>query len=162
MGAAVPLTRALLFYTAFLSIGLNNVVLNVTGQSRSTMQLAFLALVVMPPAFFIGGKLAGIGGVAWAWAVAFPIVYVSTLARGLAALQLSLRTYLAALARPALMVGIMVGGVLLLRSLLSDEVPRSLELGLAVLTGGVVYGGLCLVLARDDIRAVLRMRRSEG
>jgi O-antigen/teichoic acid export membrane protein len=159
---AVPLTRALLFYVALLSIGLNHVILSATGRSRSAMRLAFLALVLLPPAFYLGGKLGGVLGIAWAWTAVFPIVQAFTLYVTLGALQVSFGSYLAALRGPALLVGLMCGGVVLTRLLLARSVSRPIELVIAIAVGAVLYGTFCLALARDDVEIVRAMWRRSG
>jgi O-antigen/teichoic acid export membrane protein len=159
---AVPLTRALLFYTALLSIGLNNVILSATGRSRSAMQLAFLALVLLPPAFYIGGKLGGVLGIAWAWTAVFPIVMACTLYITLRALQVSFGSYLGALRRPALLVGLMCAGVALTRFLLVGRVSRPIELVIAIAAGAVLYGALCLAFAREDLAIARVMWRRKS
>ncbi len=159
---AVPLTRALLFYTAMLSIGLNNVILSATGRSRSAMRLAFVALVLLPPAFYIGGKLGGLSGIAWAWTAVFPIVMACTLYVTLPAIQVSFGAYLGALRRPALLVGLMCAGVWLTRLLVVGRVSRPIELVIAIAAGALLYGVLCLALAREDLATVRDMWRRKS
>jgi len=160
---AVPLARALVFYAGVQSVSaLNSPILFLTGHSRTGMQVSVLALLVLPPAFYLGGRLAGVEGIAWAWTIMFPLVVAWPLATVLRSLDLSIWTYLAGLRRPALLVTVMVGVVLLLRQALAGHVGRSLELGLAVGTGAVVYAMLCWGFARTDILQVFRAWRSRA
>ena len=154
---AVPLARALVFYAAVQAVSaLNAPILFLTGHSRTGMQVSILALLLLPPAFYLGGRLAGVQGVAWAWAFGIPVVVVWPLATVLRTLGLSLRTYLAGLRRSALLVAAMVAVVLLIRELASGQVGRPTELVLSIAAGALVYGLLCRRFARADILQVFR------
>lgn len=158
---AVPLARALVFYAGVQSVSaLNSPILFLTGHSRTGMQVSILALLILPPAFYLGGRWAGVEGIAWAWTLMFPLVVAWPLATVLRALGLSIWNYLAGLRRAALMVVAMVGSVLLLRHAVAGRVDRSLELGLSVATGVLLYAALCWRYARADILLVFRSWRS--
>ncbi|HTL05141.1 MAG TPA: oligosaccharide flippase family protein [Gemmatimonadales bacterium] len=160
---AVPLARALVLYAGIQSVSaLNSPILFLTGHSRTGMRVSLLALLILPPAFYLGGRLVGVEGVAWAWTIMFPFVVAWPLATVLRSLNLRFWAYAAALRRSALMVLVMVGAVWLLRYAVRGRVSPPVELGLAIATGGLVYGALCWQLAREDFRLVFRTWRSSA
>ncbi|HEY9385389.1 MAG TPA: lipopolysaccharide biosynthesis protein [Gemmatimonadales bacterium] len=157
---AVPLARALVFYAGVQSVSaLNSPILFLTGHSRTGMRVSIFALLILPPAFYLGGRLAGVEGIAWAWTLMFPLVAAWPLATVLRTLGLSIWTYLGGLRRSAFIVGAMVGSVLLLREAVAGRVDRPVELGLSVATGVAVYVLLCWRLAGADILLILRSWR---
>jgi PST family polysaccharide transporter len=54
------------------------------GRTRLQFRIAIANLLVMPPAFWVGCRLGGINGVAMAWCLAYPVLWIYTvvLARG--------------------------------------------------------------------------------
>ena len=121
--------------------------------------MSIFALLILPPSFYLGGRLAGVECIAWAWTLMFPLVAAWPLAAVLRALGLSIWTYLGGLRRSAFIVGAMVGSVLLLREAVAGRVDRPVELGLSVATGVAVYVLLCWRLAGADILLILRSWR---
>jgi len=157
---AVPVARALIFYAALQSVStLNAQILLVTGRSRIGMVSGLLALALLPPAFYLGGRLGGLMGIAWAWAVGYPLIAVWPLRAVLQSLQIPLATYLGAFKRAGLMVLGMVAGVLAVRRVIHPAVSAPAELAIAILAGALLYGMLCLRFARQDIEVMLRSIR---
>ncbi|HLQ35058.1 MAG TPA: lipopolysaccharide biosynthesis protein, partial [Chloroflexota bacterium] len=83
-----------------------------TGHFRANMWLNILALALLPTCFYIGLRW-GIVGVAWAWAIGFPLSVVPAVILMSRILDLPLSTYLDAL-RPALTACLVMSGVVLL------------------------------------------------
>ena len=154
---AVPVARALIVYAALQSVStLNAQILLVTGRSGTSMRWALLALAVLPPAFYLGGRLGGLTGVAWAWTIGYPLVAIWPLRMVLQILQIPRATYLGAFRRAALMVIGMVAAVYFLRRAIHPLVSPAGELAISVFAGAVVYGALCLRFALPDFQVMRR------
>lgn len=160
---SVPILRVLVFYAAVQGVQTPiSQVLNVTGHSRTAMRGGLLALAVLPPAFFLGGKLGGLMGVAVAWLVAYPVVMSIPLPAVLRVLSLSPREYLSATRVAVEGVIVMAVAVVALRALPWGPSSAWPELGAAVATGATAYLGTLWVRHRRilvELHAMVRSRR---
>lgn len=153
---AVPVTRALVLYAALQSpMTLTSQLLMVTGRTKLGMSVSLLALVILPPSFYISGKLWGINGIAWTWAVMYPVINAWPLLAVLRQLGATFGSHLKAVGRAALFVGGMSVTVLLVRWGLRGEVRALVELVASVIAGVAVYGLLLWIGAKEDLRLLV-------
>lgn len=157
--AAIPLVQILVAAAALQTIfGPVVQILNVTGQTRAGMWSSILAMGILVPSFVIGGRLAGMNGIALAWLVAFPLVISLPLFLVLRTLQISLWEYFGAWRRALEGVLVMAGAVVSLRLLLPVVHP-AIELVLAVAVGAGAYLGLLWWRHSTLLTAVIRLVR---
>ncbi len=118
-------------------------VLQALGHSRQAMRFSLLGVVVLLPLFYFG-SMWGLLGVALGWIVGYPIVVAPMLRAVLRECAMPARDYLDAL-RPATVASlVMAAGVLGIRGLLPEAWPAVAHLGVAVVTGVLVYGAMFL------------------
>jgi O-antigen/teichoic acid export membrane protein len=134
------------------------------GLPRINFYYAVACLLVLPPAFWLGGQMLGLRGVCISWLVVYPAI--------VAALLLLTQRYtgfgLLAFLRPQLPIVaatvVMVLAVLLLRQTMDASLTRLVA---AIATGAVTYAGSMLLLGRGVVQEVrqlwseLRRRSSE-
>lgn len=158
--AVLPL-RLLAFYAGFRCITLLfPQVLAAVGRSRDQMRLSLLALVVLPPLFYLGGKTWGVAGVAWAWIVGYPVVMMPAFYQVFKITGIRTREYLETLGPAIIGTALMAIAVLLLQLLLSPGLGRITTLVLESSTGAVIYGLFLVVSQRHRVK-VLRSMLSE-
>jgi O-antigen/teichoic acid export membrane protein len=153
--AIVPL-QLLSFYAGLRSIStLHPQILTSVGRSRDQMRYSLLALVVLPPLFFVGGKLAGPAGVAWAWIIGYPLVMIPPYRAVLAITQTSVREYLAALWPATLGSAAMAAAVMGVSELLPERLGPAERLIVESMTGAAVYATLMFGLQRRRVQVLL-------
>jgi PST family polysaccharide transporter len=132
--------------------------LNASGRARETGRLGLLLLLLMPPSFAVGARLAGIAGVATAWLVAQPLILGVPLREARAAFGLRVRDVEHAI-RPAVCgVGVMVASVLAVRAVLPGP-PAWGALAIEVAVGAVVYVVTLATLFPRRLRATVHRWR---
>ena len=109
-----------------------------TGHFRANMWLNILTLVVLPVGFYVGLHW-GVPGVAWAWAIGFPITVLPVAFLMVRILDVRARDFGDAL-KPAV-VGclVMTVAVLLTREVLPVSWSHGLRLIAQALAGAVLY-----------------------
>lgn len=112
-----------------------------------------IAAVVIPGACLIGGQWGPVG-MAAAWLVGYPIVWVVTLHRAGEAIGLTVRDFLHAMKWPALATLTMVVAVTGARSLL-PAVGTGPTLGVLIPVGVLAYAGVMALLDRPSLRETL-------
>ena len=155
--AIVPL-QLLAFYAGFRSVTtLHSQILQYAGRARDQMQYTLMALVVLPPMFYVGGKLMGVSGVAWAWIVGYPLIMILPFRAVFQVTDMKLSQYLKALMPAALasagMAGVVIGVSFLLRDNLTNLQKLMIESGTGVLT----YAALIFGFQRDQVRSFKNM-----
>lgn len=111
-----------------------------SGQVRRLVRYNLLCALVMPCALALGAWLGGLVGVALAWALAYPVVYVWLLREVLVQCELPLAHFARALAKPVTGTLWMCAAVLALQlGMHVDHAPLALALGIAV--GALTYLG---------------------
>jgi PST family polysaccharide transporter len=149
--AIVPL-QLLAFYAGLRSITtLHAQVLQAVGRSRDQMRFSLLALAVLPPMFYLGGKLFGISGVAWAWIVGYPLVMIPPYRAVFRATGVTLIQYLSCLWPAMLGSAAMAAGVLLVGALLPPELSHLPALLIESATGAVIYAIVMFGLQRKRV-----------
>lgn len=119
--AIVPLAL-LVFYSGFRSITLLFAQIQIAmGETRRNMQFNLTAMVVLPVLFALGATLGGTAGVAMAWIVGFPLVFVPMqMLRTLRAIDLRLGSYLKSLWPALSATAVMAAAVLAIKLLVPD------------------------------------------
>jgi teichuronic acid exporter len=154
----VPL-RLLSFYAAFYSCQvLNAHVLLWTGQFRANMWLNVLAAVLLPTAFYVGAQQ-GLPGVAWSWAIAFPLVNIPAFLIAFGTIRIGLGAWVNAI-WPALGACLaMSGAVVALRGVMPDALPAPVAAAFSVGAGGLVYAAVLWGFFRRRVLAVVDFLR---
>jgi PST family polysaccharide transporter len=136
--AIVPLAL-LVFYSSFRSITLLFAqILIALGEARRNMRFNIIAALVLPALFVAGASLRGTAGVAMAWIVGFPIVFVPFFMRHTFRL-IGLRTadYLRAL-WPAVSATLAMAAAVLAVKLLVSDVALARAVGVTELAARAV------------------------
>jgi teichuronic acid exporter len=158
-GAIVPL-EVLSVYAAFRSIvALLPKVLNAVGDARFVMWNDLRALIIMPIAFYIGSHW-GIGGIAFGWVLAYPLVAVPLYWKTFTAIGMTTREYVRGL-RPALdATVIMSAAVLLLKWKAPVAHSALLRLVVEIAIGGALYIASLFLLHRGRVKTLIQMVKS--
>jgi len=129
-----------------------------TGHFRANMWLNILALVVLPAGFYVGLHW-GVPGVAWAWAIGFPITVLPVAYLMVQILDVRARDFADAL-KPAV-VGclFMTVAVLLTRQLLPATWSHGLRLIAQASVGAVLYAAALLTLYRVRVLGMYQVVR---
>lgn len=150
----------LAFYAGLRSITtLHPQVLAAVGRSRDQMRYSILGLLVMPPLFFLGGKLGGPAGVAWAWIIGYPLIMIPPYRAVFQIADIRLSQYIAAL-WPAILCSLgMAAAVLGVTELLSSSLGSVERLIIESVAGAVTYSVLVIRLQKkrlQDLKSMLR------
>lgn len=155
--AIVPL-QLLAFYGGFRSVStLHSQILQFAGRSRDQMRYSVFALAVMPPLFFIGGKLMGISGVAWGWIVGYPIIMIPPYRAVFEVTDMKATQYLGALLPAAAASAGMAAVVLGVKALLHDTMSPLERLIIESGSGALAFATIIFVFQRDRIRMLRKM-----
>ena len=109
-----------------------------TGRFRANMWLNIFAAVVLPLCFYVGVHW-GVAGVAWAWAIGFPLSALPSFVLMLRILELKAWEYFSALRPAAVACLAMVAAVVLTRQGLPEGWPHSWRIGAQAGLGALVY-----------------------
>lgn len=155
--AIVPL-QLLAFYGGFRSVTtLHPQILQYAGRSRDQMRYSLYSLLIMPPLFFIGGKLMGVAGVAWGWIIGYPLIMIPPYRAVFQVTDMKLRQYLASLGPATLASAVMAGAVLGVGALLPEHLSSLQVLVIESATGALTYSLLILAFQRDNLRVLRTM-----
>lgn len=121
------------------------------GLSATNM---FIAAIVMPIACLVGGQWDAVG-MATAWLLAYPIVFLVTVRRSGEAIGLKLNHFTEVMRWPALASVVMAGTVIGIRWFLLSDVHTSIGLLVLIPAGAVSYLGVLLAFDRAAIRGTL-------
>jgi len=135
-----------------------------TGHFRANMWLNILTLVVLPVGFYVGLHW-GVAGVAWAWAIGFPITVLPVAYLMVQILDVRARDFADALKPAVVGCVVMTVVVLLTRQLLPATWSHGLRLIAQASAGAVLYSAALLALYRarvlgmyQVVREAIRMR----
>jgi len=159
--AITPL-EILCVYAAFRSVvALLPKLLTAVGNARFVMRLETSALLLMATAFYIGSHW-GIGGIAFAWVAAYPLVALPLYAKTLRTIEMPVSSYIRSL-RPALDGSIaMVLTVGLLKWMMPSSEPLWERLISEIMLGAVVYVGVILTFHRARAMNFWTLARRSG
>jgi teichuronic acid exporter len=157
--AVVGPLRILCIYTAFSnSMMLISHLMVWTGQFRGQMWCTLVTTAVLPLAFLVGVRF-GLEGIAWVWAVVYPLSAIPAIVLGFRTISITPRDWLRAQA-PALTACAGMGlAVLGVRELLPESMAVSAKCGIAVGVGAVSYLGVLLLFFRNRLRVLLEVIR---
>ena len=152
--------EVLAVYATFRSIvALLPKILNSVGDARFVMWNDLRALIILPIAFFIGSHW-GIGGIAFGWVLAYPLVAVPLYWKTFTTIGMTMDEYIRGL-RPALDATIVMSvAVLLLKWKAPLGHSLVLRLVVEIAAGGAAYAATLLLLHRKRVTALLQMVRS--
>jgi PST family polysaccharide transporter len=145
-----------LFYAAQIVV---SHVLVWTGRFRASMWLNLLALVVLPAAFLVGLRW-GLPGVAWAWAIGFPLTTVPAFIIARPIMQMQWSEYFSALIPATTACAIMSVVVLLVRVVLPSALPPIAELAALAGAGAITYAAVLMLCFRPRLVAIVQIVRA--
>ncbi len=123
---AAPLLGLLCFIMPLRILGeLIKSALQSIGRARSALSNTLLAAVIMPIAFYVG-CLFSVKGLAFAWLLIYPLVFLANLANSAAHLKLRFLEMVSAMTRPALISAVMFSAVALSRNYLAGTPLQNL------------------------------------
>jgi O-antigen/teichoic acid export membrane protein len=109
-----------------------------------------IAIIIMPPAFFIGTWYGGLAGAALAWVIGYPLLVLARQHFSLPPLGLTRRDYFGAMAHPALGGAIMYGIVMLAREVIVRPYLSPVAgLVLLIVVGALIYPAFMWLFCRD-------------
>lgn len=129
------------------------------GRSDVILRNATWALVIGPLCFFIGAYWGGLRGLALAWLVVSPLVFLQVTLRGLPTLGLRWVALIQSLAPTVLTAVLMYASILLARQELGDALPLAGRLGLLIGVGAAAYLVAAWVFNRRGLDEVLDLVR---
>src|SRR4029077_5725862 len=161
-GVTVPL-QLLALYAALRSIALlAPQVLVSTGRSARSMAFSVLALIVLPPVFYLGTRW-GTAGVAMGWVTVYPVLVVMSFLRyALRAIEMRWSAYLTALIPALTATAAMMVAVWAVRAVVPGAWGVRARFGVEVVAGVVGYCGIAWPAHRDRIHAVVATLQSRS
>jgi O-antigen/teichoic acid export membrane protein len=126
----------------------------VKGEATHPMRVAFYALAILPPAFYVAGTRWGTVGIAAIWLGVYPLILLPLYARALRTLGIGVREYLGSLAPTLGSAAVMAAVVLTIRAFLPAELPLALRFSVQVALGAATYVAAALVLQRRRMRVL--------
>lgn len=158
-GAVVEPLRILCLASAFTAAQiLVSHILMWTGRFRANMWCSILAAAVLPLAFLAGTRY-GLEGVAWAWAIAMPLVNIPSMVIAFRAIDSGFRDWLRALLPAAICTTCMAMAVVAVRFALPTMLPNWVRFAALAGTGGITYVLVLLLVYRERVWAFLAMAR---
>ena len=133
-------------------------VLNAVGESRYALFNNVIAVIVLPPSFWLASRY-GAAGIAAVWATVYPLVVLRLYAKVFRSIEMSATEYLRALWPAVSGCLLMAAAVLALRVALPSNTPVWASVAAEVIAGAMAYAATMLVLHRDRVgafRSVLR------
>lgn len=129
------------------------------GRSDVILRNAVWALVIGPVCFFLGAHLGGLQGLALAWLVVSPLIFLQVTLRGLPTLGLRWMSLIHSLLPTVLTAVAMFAAVQALRHLLGETWPLAGRLGLLIGVGTVSYLAAAWLGNRQGINELFDLAR---
>lgn len=132
----------------------------VTAVDRQDVNIKSLlvAIVVVPACILVGSRW-GVQGVAAAWAIGFPIVYLCNAALVRGALHLSIREMYAATWPPAAAAAVMAATLGALDIWFLGKLPALVHILVAVPAGAAIFGAVLWAMARQSLDEMMLFAR---
>lgn len=130
-------------------------VLTAIGRPGIGTLNVFIALLIMPPAFFLGTRYGGLTGAALAWVIAYPILVVIRLHFSLPPLGLRAGQYFVSMMRPAIGAAIMYAAVIAIRSTIASRLTPVPGMASLILVGATIYPVFMWAFCRSNCTEVL-------
>lgn len=135
---AVPIVRLLALAMPLYAIAnLFGPAVNALGRPRIQLGNALAGLAVMPVAFWVGATQADAVGIAAAWALAYPLLFLFSAARSLGVIGIAPVALARAIA-PAAIAALVMAGVVMAATAMAP--PSAAFLALIIVAGGITYG----------------------
>jgi O-antigen/teichoic acid export membrane protein len=138
-----------------------------TGQFRANMWLSILTGITLPVGFIIGARW-GLAGVAWAWAICFPLTNVPAMVIAFRTIRSDVWSWLNAI-RPATAACLAMSlAVITVRSFMPNGLPTPVATAVSIAVGAAAYFVALQVFFRQRVRnmvafvRVLRGSRNVG
>jgi PST family polysaccharide transporter len=128
-------------------------------ESRRTMNNTFMTVLVLPFGFYVG-SMWGIGGVALAWLILYPVLVAPLLVRMFQMIGLSFRSYAGSLWPAVSSCVIMAGFVTLVDRAFAEGAPSYLSLIAKIMVGGATYALSLLLFHRRRVLVLRSMLRT--
>ncbi len=158
-GVVAPLELLALHALIRSNVILLSPLLNAIGEERLVMWNSVVALIVLPPSFYIGSHW-GTVGIAAGWVIAYPLVQLRLFSRIFRRIHMSRSEYLEVL-WPALSgCAVMVIAVTALKFASSELWPLYTRLVSEILVGFLAYGVVLLLLHRNYLLLILQFVRA--
>ncbi|HEY1148390.1 MAG TPA: lipopolysaccharide biosynthesis protein [Pseudoduganella sp.] len=155
VNAIFPLQALTLMMPFRTLIGFLPTVTDAIGRPEIAVQNMLLAIVVMPPAFYVGSRW-GINGVAMAWLLAYPLVLLVNAQRMLGAVGIRLGQLALPVARPVA-CGLLMYMAVSLTRLVLPGVDNRLLLATEIIVGAVTYLSAAWIGNRAAFKDLLKM-----
>ncbi|HEY9110702.1 MAG TPA: lipopolysaccharide biosynthesis protein [Rhodanobacteraceae bacterium] len=137
-------------------------VLAAIGKPHLSTLYQFVALLLMPPAFFLGAYFGGLDGAALAWVAVYPILMLIRLRIGLPSLGVTFRQYFSAIAMPAAAGALMLLAVIAARTTIAESSLAPLPgLIFLIAVGAVVYSGFIWLVDREKCLEIIDLVRPQ-
>jgi teichuronic acid exporter len=159
LGAVLPLKIiALIMPLRLMATFVNSANMGM-GRPEIVTRCALITAVVMIASFLVGVQWGAVG-LAYAWAVGFPIAFAATLMLALPSTGLRLAHLASSVAPITLCGALMYATVTLVRPLLGSDVLPLLRLAALVGVGAAAFGIATLLFGRKAVTAAWRLVRS--
>ena len=157
VSAIVPL-QLLAFYAGLRSITtLHPQILQAVGRSKDQMRFSLVALLILPPLFYVGGRIGGVAGVAWGWIIGYPLSMIFPYRAVFDATGVTVSRYLGALWPSILGSTGMAAVVLGTAYFLPSQLTALQRLIIESSAGAITYAGLMLGLQRERVKVLKDM-----
>jgi teichuronic acid exporter len=129
------------------------------GRSDVILRNAAWALLIGPLCFFVGAKWGGLQGLALAWLVVSPLVFLQVTLRGLPTLGLRWSALIKAILPTLATAVLMFAAVQLARPLFGEILPLGVRLGGLIALGTATYLLAAMLINRRGLNEVLDLAR---
>lgn len=161
LSAAGPLAWLALYMIVSSMGSLVTQVLVSQRQTKFTMRIAFVNLLLLPLTFVAGAWYNGTTGVAQAWILAAPVTIAPSAIVLFRRIGLSWTAYLKTLRPTLISTAIMAASIAGLKRIIEPiHLPVALQLAVEVLTGASVYCLVLLLFWREKLARYVRFVRS--
>lgn len=154
--AVIPLALLCLIMPLRVISPLLHAGLYAVGRADTSFRITFITACVMCAAFLFSAQF-GLIGLSLAWLLVFPGIFVFNLLRATKHLKVTVKEIATALARPALVSGLMYGAVALVRQEL--QWTPLVNLVTLILVGAIVYALLSFLFNRETMMETLNLIR---
>ena len=161
-GVTVPL-QLLALYAALRSIALlAPQVLVSTGRSARSMAFSILALIIMPPVFYLGTRW-GTAGVAMGWVTVYPVLVVMSFLRyALRAIEMRWSAYLTTLIPALTATAAMMVAVWVTRAVVPEAWGVRSRFAIEVTAGVLGYCGVAWLAHRSRINLLVALLKGRS
>jgi O-antigen/teichoic acid export membrane protein len=126
-----------------------------TGKPRVAVINSLLGAIVLPASFYVGARNGGIDGVALAWLVTRPFLFVAVTVLTMPVIGLTFGAYLRNLRHPVVASLVMVGTVLAVQATVAREARPLVDLLVCIPVGCVAYFGYHVLFNPGPLREAL-------